>query len=208
VVPSDYPQGLGFKIRSFASGEIKPMSTSFAETLVKVWGPESGTGGAEFQEQIISDDAAQVLDHGPGCELDQLCLKKRRLGCLEGKDAALYTRLSITPAPTEKPIDIPSLQLKLSSLLPRDRHLERRARKLASQLEKGRRLTCDWDVIFLSELTPAENRMSDDEFLALYSDQIKTRAKKGGRPRKYKTAKAERRGHAERQRRYRERKFL
>jgi hypothetical protein len=200
---------LGSKIQTFAAGEIKPMSTSFAETFTEVSGPESETGAAELQEHATSDEAAQVLDHRTeGCELDQLCLKKRRSGCLEGREAALYTRLSNAPAPTEKPIDIPSLRWKLSSLLPRDRQLERRARKLASQLAKGRRVTGDWDIIFLSELTPAEKCMSDDEFLALYSDRTKTRAKKGGRPRKYKTAAAQRRGHAERQRRYRERKVL
>ncbi|MGA7792000.1 MAG: hypothetical protein WCA19_03115 [Candidatus Acidiferrales bacterium] len=183
------------------------MGTSFAETFIEVSGPESETGAAELQEYATSDDAVQVLDHGTeGCELDQLCLKKRRSGCLEGRDAAL--RLSNTPAPTEKPIDIPSLQLKLSSMLPKDRQLERRARKLASQLAKGRRVTCDWDIIFLSELTAAENCMSDEDFLTLYSDQVKTPTKKGGRPRKYKTAKAQRKGHAERQRRYRERKLL
>ena len=105
-------------------------------------------------------------------------------------------------------IDIPSLLSKLSYLLPRDPQLERRARKLAWQLSRGRRMTCEWDNIFLSELTCAENRMSDDDFLALYSDQVKTPTKKGGRPRKYKTAKAQKRGHAERQRRYRARKLL
>jgi hypothetical protein len=208
VVPSDCPPGLGFEIQSFASGEIKAMSTSFAETFIEVSGPESETGAAELQEHATSDDAAQVLDHGPGCELDQLCLKKRRSGYLRGRDAALYTRLSNTPAPTEKPIDIPSLQLKLSSLLPRERQLVRRTRKLAWQLSKGRRVTCEWDNVFLSELTPAENRMSDDDFLALYPDKVKTPTKKGGRPRKYRTAIARRKGHAERQRRYRERKVL
>ena len=110
---------------------------------------------------------------------------------LEDKDAAICP-LSNVPAPTEKPIDIPSLQLKLSSLLAGDRQLERRARKLAWHLSKGRRLTCGWDSISLSELTPAESRMPDDEFLALYTDQAKRPNKKGGRPRKYRTATAER----------------
>lgn len=112
------------------------------------------------------------------------------------------------PAPIEKPIDIPSLLLKLSSLLPRDSQLERRARKLAWQLSKGRHVTCEWDLVFLSELTPSESRMPDDEFVALYADQVKTPPKKGGRPRKYRTAKAQKKGHAERQQRYRERKLL
>jgi hypothetical protein len=50
--------------------------------------------------------------------------------------------------------------------------------------------------------------MPDDDFLALYDYQVKTPTKKGGRPRKYRTATAQRNGHAERQRRYRERKLL
>ena len=112
------------------------------------------------------------------------------------------------PAPIEKPIDIPSLLSKLSSLLPKDRQLERRARKLAWQLSKGRHVTCEWDSVFLSELTPSESRMPDDEFLALYADMVRTATKKGGRPRRYRTAKAQKRGHAERQRQYRERKLL
>ena len=98
------------------------------------------------------------------------------------------------PAPIEKPIDIPSLLSKLSSLLPGDRQLERRARKLAWQLSKGRLVTCGWDLVFLSELTPTESRMPDDEFVALYADQVKTATKKGGRPRKYRTAKAQKKG--------------
>jgi hypothetical protein len=112
------------------------------------------------------------------------------------------------PAPIEKQIDLQSLLSKLSSLLPGGRQLERRARKLAWQLSRGRRVRCDWDNVSLSELTPAENRMSDDDFLALYSDQAKTPTKKGGRPRKYRTAAAQRSGHAERQRQYRQRNFL
>jgi hypothetical protein len=50
--------------------------------------------------------------------------------------------------------------------------------------------------------------MSDEGFLALYSDQAKTPTKKGGRPRKYRTAVAQTKGHVERQRRYRERKLV
>jgi hypothetical protein len=111
-------------------------------------------------------------------------------------------------APVEKQIDIQSLLSKLSSLLFGDRQLERRARKLAWQLSKGRRVRCDWDYVSLSELTPTENRMSDEDFLALYSDQAKTLTKKGGRPRKYRTAAAQRSGHAERQRQYRQRKLV
>jgi hypothetical protein len=49
--------------------------------------------------------------------------------------------------------------------------------------------------------------MSDDDFLALYPDQVKAPAKKGGRPRKYRTARAQKRGHAEHQQRYRDRKL-
>jgi hypothetical protein len=112
------------------------------------------------------------------------------------------------PAPIEKPIDIPSLLSTLTSLLPRDPQLERRARKLAWQLSKGRHVPWEWDFVFLSELTPSESRMPDDEFVALYADKVKAATKKGGRPRKYRTAKAQKRGHAERQRRYRERKLL
>jgi hypothetical protein len=112
------------------------------------------------------------------------------------------------PAPIERPIDIPSLLSTLTCLLPRDPQLERRARKLAWQLATGRTVTCEWDNVFLSELTPEENRMPDDEFVALYSDHVQTPTKKGGRPRKYRTAKAQKSGHAERQRRYRERKLL
>jgi hypothetical protein len=108
----------------------------------------------------------------------------------------------------EQLIDIPSLLPKLFSLLPGDRQLERRAHKLAWNLSKGRKVTCEWDNVFLSELTPAESRMPDDEFVALYPDHVKTITKKGGRPKKYRTAKAQKKGHAERQRRYRERKLL
>ena len=112
------------------------------------------------------------------------------------------------PSPIEKQIDIQSLLSKLSSLLFGDRQLERRARKLAWQLSKARRVRCDWDCVSLSELTPVENRMSDEDFLAVYSDHVKTPTKKGGRPRKYRTAAAQRSGHAERQRQYRQRKLV
>jgi hypothetical protein len=171
-------------------------------------------------EQIVPDKPARVFDHRPGeheivyetapkaIKFERLTEKKLHREFLEGKDAVLHLRLSNVPAPVERQVDIPSLLSKLSSMLPGDPQLERRARKLAWQLSKGRRVTCKWDNIFLSELTPAENRMSDDEFLALYTDRLKTLPKKGGRPRKYKTAKAQKRGHAERQRRYRGRKLL
>jgi hypothetical protein len=112
------------------------------------------------------------------------------------------------PAPIENQIDIQSVLSKLSSLLPGDRQVERRARKLAWHLSRGRRVICDWDNVSLSELTPAEHRMPDDDFLAIYDYQVKTPTKKGGRPRKYRTATALRKGHAERQRQYRERKLL
>ena len=140
--------------------------------------------------------------------LEQLTKKKNSCGFLQGKDAEAFVRLLTVPAPQDKSIDIPSLLSKLSSLLPGDRQLERRAHKLAWNLSKGRKVTCEWDNIFLSELTRAENRMSDDDFLALYPDEIETPTKKGRRPRKYKTTKAQKKGHAERQRRYRERKLL
>lgn len=158
----------------------------------------------EFSPEINRDEARQY-------RALQLQERVRRGEILEGRDALEYLRFlrfSPLPEPAEKQIDIQSLEQELARLIPRDTHLTRRARKLAWQLAKGRSVTCDWDIIFLSELTPAENRMSDDEFLALYSDETKTRAKKGGRPRKYKTAKAARRGHADRQRRYRERNLL
>ncbi len=73
------------------------------------------------------------------------------------------------PAPTEGGIDIRSLLSKLSSLLPGDRQLERRARKLAWQLSRGRRVSCEWDNVSLSEWTPAENHMSDEDFRATLS---------------------------------------
>jgi hypothetical protein len=141
-------------------------------------------------------------------------LMRLQLGCVSSgkrKKVAVFDlceREACLTAPIEKPIDIPSLLLKLSSLLPGDRQLERRARKLAWQLSKGSHVTCEWDLVFFSELTPTENRMSDDDFLALYADMVRTATKKGGRPRKYRTAKAQKKGHAERQRQYRERKLL
>lgn len=90
------------------------------------------------------------------------------------------------PALKEEQIDVQSLASKLSSLLPGDRQIEWRTRKLAWHLSKGRRVRCDWDNVSLSELSPAENRMHDDDFLALYPDEVKT-TKKGGRPKKYRT---------------------
>lgn len=59
-------------------------------------------------------------------------------------------------------------------------------------------------ALYLSLLS----ELSDDEFAALHPDQVKTHSKKGGRPRKYRTARAQRKGHAKRQRLYRERKLL
>jgi hypothetical protein len=52
------------------------------------------------------------------------------------------------------------------------------------------------------------SELSDDEFAGLYPVQVKTHSKKGGRPRKYRTARAQKMGHAKRQRLYRERKLL
>jgi hypothetical protein len=196
------------------------MSTSVVETSVEVLGSTFVGGAVKLQEQIIPDNPAQVFDPRPAereighdtspkaIKLERLTEEKQHRAFLEGNDAALYLRLSNVPAPIEKPIDIPSLLSKLSSLLPGDRQLERRARKLSWQLSKGKRVTCEWDNIFLSELTPAESRISDDDFLALYPDQVKTPTKKGGRPKKYRTATAQKKGHAERQRRYRERKLV
>jgi len=197
-----------------------PMNAATIETPVEVLGSTPDEGAVNVGDQIIPANPAQVFDHRPGeheivhdtapeaIELERLTKKKQYWGFLEGKDAALYLSLLSAPAPVEKPIDIESLLSKLSILLPRDRQLERRARKLAWHLSKGRRVTCEWDNIFLSELTPAESCMCDAEFAALYPDQVKTPGKKGGRPRKYRTAKAQQRAHAERQRRYRARKLL
>jgi hypothetical protein len=134
--------------------------------------------------------------------------KENYWGFLEGKDALLYVRLSSSPAPAEKPVDVPSLVSKLSRLLPRDRQIERRARKLAWQISKGREVTSEWDLIFMSELTSKESCMSDGEFVALYPEHAKTIGKNGGRPRKYRTVPAQRRGHVECQRRYRAQKLV
>jgi hypothetical protein len=171
------------------------MSTAIIERPVELSGSKPGEGTVKLREQIVP-------------VIQELKGEKDNWGFLKGKDAALYLRLSKVPAPAERQIDIPSLLSMLSSLLPGDRQLERRARKLAWQLSKGRRVTCEWDNIFLSELTPAEDRMSDDDFLTLYPDQVKTPTKKGGRPKKYQTGTAQRKGHAERQRRHRERKLV
>src|SRR5712692_6847397 len=189
-----------------------PMNAATIETPVEVLGSTPDEGAVNLGEQVIPDDPAQAFDHRPGkheivhdtpfeaIALEQLTEKKKYWGFLEGRDAALYLSLLGVPTHEEKPIDIASLQSKLSSLLPSDRQLERRARKLAWHLSKGRHVTCEWDNVFLSELTPAESCMSDEEFVALYPDQVKTISKRGGRPRKYRTATAQRKGHAERQR--------
>ena len=191
------------------------MSTSAIETLVEVSNSTLDERAVTLQGQIISDKPAEVFDTRQrkheimyDTSLEQLTEKKKYRESLDGKGSALSLHMSSVPAPIEKPIDIPSLLSKLSSLLPRDPQLERRARKLAWQLSKGRLVTGGWDLVFFSELTPAENRMPDDEFVALYADQVKTPTKKGGRPRKYRTAKGQKSGHAERQRRYRARKLL
>ena len=173
------------------------MNVASIERPVELSGSVPDERSVDLMEKSIPANPAEVFDH-----------RKHSRGFLEGKDASVYLRLSKVPAPVEKPMDIQSLLYKLSSLLPGDRQLERRARKLAWQLSKGRRVICEWDNIFLSELTPTENRMSDDDFLALYPDQVKTPTKKGGRPKKYKTVKAQQRAHAERERRYRVRKLL
>jgi len=170
------------------------MSTTNIERPVELSGSPPDEGTLKLREQIVP-------------VIQELTEKKDNWGFLEGKDAALYLSLSSVPAPVKEPIDIPSLLSKLSSLLPKDPQLARRARKLAWHLSKGRHVTCEWDYVFLSELTHAESCMSDDAFAVLYPDQVKTPTKKGGRPRKYRTAKARKRGHAECQRRYVERKL-
>jgi hypothetical protein len=179
------------------------MNTTTIETPFEI--SDSIPSQGDLHASPSDRGSVEILDH---TALEQLIEKRNYCGFLGGKDAEVYVSTLTVPAPPEKSIDIPSLLLKLSSLLPGDRQLERRARKLSWQLSKGRRLTFEWDTVFLSELTPAEKRMSDDDFLALYPDQVKISTKKGGRPRKYRTAKAQKRGHAERQRRYRERKLL
>jgi hypothetical protein len=171
------------------------MSTSLVEIPVE-------TSGSTHQERALTT-AEQVT---PVSSL--LTEKMDYWGFLEGKDALLYVRLSSSPAPAEKPIDVPSLISQLSRLLPGDRQLQRRARKLAWQLSKGREVTSEWDLIFMSELTSKESCMSDDEFAALYAERTKTSGKRGGRPRRFRTIAAERRGHAERQRRYRAQKLV
>jgi hypothetical protein len=191
------------------------MSTAAPESLVEVSNSTLDERAVTLQDQIICDKPAEALDNrqrkyeiGYDTSLEQLTKRKQYRESLDGKDAALYLHSSSVPAPIEKPIDIPSLLVKLSLLLPGGRQLERRARKLAWQLAKGRSVTCGWDLVFFSELTPTESCMTADEFVALYADQMQAATKKGGRPKKYRTAKAQKRGHAERQQRYRERKLL
>jgi hypothetical protein len=166
----------------------------------------------QSQTQVIADvPVKRDREHdsmSDTAKLEQLIRKKKYWGFLEGKDATLYFEMMNVRASAETPIDIPSYISKLFRLLPGDRQLERRSRKLAWHLSQGRRPICDHDEIILSELTPAERRMSDDDFLATYPDQVKTTTRKGGRPRKYRTVTARRKGHAERQRRYRERKSV
>lgn len=178
------------------------MCSAVITTPIEMSGWMPDVGSVNPEGQIISDPALDAV------VLDQLIERKKYWGFLEGWDALLYLRLPNMSEHTETPIDIPTLISKLSSLLPRDPQLERRARKLIWQLLKGSHVTCEWDNIFLSELTAKESRMSDEEFMALYPDQAKTACKKGGRPRKYRTVTAQRKGHAERQRRYRARKHL
>ena len=178
------------------------MCTAIIEmpTVMSNWTPDEGS--INPREQTIPDPELEEI------ALERLIKRKNYWGFLEGWDALLYLRSMSAPATEEKSIDISSLWSKLSSLLPRDPQLERRARKLAWQILKGSHVTCEWDNIFLSELTQKEIRMSDEEFMALYPDQMKTARKKGGRPRKYRTVRAQKEGHAERQRRYRARKRL
>src|SRR5260370_36265063 len=170
----------------------KTMSTSVVEMPVEVLGPTPHERPVDLGDHIIPNNPAQVFDHRLGqheivhdtaldaIKLERLTEKKNHWGFLEGKDGALYLSLLSTPASVEKSIDIPSLSSKLSGLLPGDRQLERRARKLTWHLSKGRRVACDWDNITLSEPTPAESCMSDEEFAALYPDRVKSPTNKGG----------------------------
>jgi len=160
-------------------------------TPIEVSGSMPDEESVNPREAIIPDPAINAR------VLERLIEKKKYWGFLEGKDALLYLRLLNL---AERPMS------KLSSLLPGDPQLERRARKLEWQTSNGSHVTCEWDNIFLSELTPEENRMSDEDFMVLYPDQVKSVRKRGGRPRKYLTIKDQRKGHAERQRRYRARK--
>jgi hypothetical protein len=179
------------------------MNTITTERPIEITG--SMPDRNDIQGTPSDSGSVEILDLSA---LEQLIEKRDSCGFLESIDKDVHVSVLTAPAPPEKPLDIPSLLSKLSSLLPRDRQLERRARKLAWHLSKGKRVTCGWDLVFFSELSSAESRMPDDEFVALYADPMKTPTKKGGRPRKYRTAKAQKREHAERQRRYRERKLL
>jgi hypothetical protein len=177
------------------------MNTTTTETPLKISG--SMPDQDHIQASLSNGGSVEISDLTAA---EQLIEKRNSCRFLESKE--VHVSVLTAPAPPEKPPDIPSLLSKLSSLLPRDRQLERRARKLAWQLSKGRRVTCEWDYIFLSELTPAEQRISEDDFLNLYPDHVERPTKKGGRPRKYRTAKAQKKGHSDCQRRYRERKLL
>jgi hypothetical protein len=170
------------------------MNSTTTDTPLKISG--STPDRNHIQGSPSDCGSVEILDL---TAFEQLIEKRNSCGFLESKDKEVHVSVLTAPAPPEKPLDIPSLLSKLSSLLPRDRHLERRARKLAWQLSKGKRVTWGWDNVFLSELTPAESRIPDDEFVALYPDHVKIITKKGGRPRKYRTAKAQKGGHAERQ---------
>jgi hypothetical protein len=179
------------------------MNTTTTETPLKISG--SMPDQNHIQASLSNGGSVEISDL---IAAEQLIEKRNSCRFLESKNKDIYVSELTGPAPLEKPVDIPSLLSALTSLLSRDPQLERRARKLAWQLAKGRSVTCGWDFVFLSELTSAECRMPDDEFVALYADKVKTATKKGGRPRKYRTVKAQKRGHAERQRQYRERKLL
>src|ERR1700693_1236490 len=125
------------------------MSTAVPESLVEVSNSMLHETAVTLQDQIISDKPAEALDNrqrkyeiGYDTSLEQLAKRKQYRESLDGKDAALNLHSSSVPAPIEKPIDIPSLLSKLSSLLPGCHQLERRARRLAWHLSKGRLLTC------------------------------------------------------------------
>ena len=186
------------------------MSTSPME-LVPQLGPVVCPEISEVEKQNVSSEAPVVRTEARNEQARQyreLQLQERvqRKEILEGRDALEYLRSlrsSQAPARAEKQIDVQSLEQELAHHIPRDTHLTRRARKLAWQIAKGRKLEQDWDYVFLSELTPEEQMLSDEDFLARYPSDPKPAAKRGGRPRKYKTLSAEKKGHAERQQRYR-----
>jgi hypothetical protein len=137
--------------------------------------------------------------------LEQLDAKKSYWGFLESRDAWLYLSLRKSDEPVS--VDASALLLKLAGLLPSDPQLDRRKRKLAWQVHKGRKIRCQWDFVTLSELTRTETEMSEPEFIAIYTDHVEiTASRKRGRPVIYRTEEERKRAHSDRQREYQARK--